>query len=329
MNNIFRLGYENIEIDGYIPPEFSSLEWRASRNSDERFSVECVEIMRNNKLIELIIIPDRYFADQEVLQTVQVRDVAHAQRGGVGIVMSSSDAQRILEENIFSEDIFANIYKISTIRHGMELQTKDENANILLAYAERCVAVTGSKLCEIVIRACGGAGQLRGGLADPDTLTPIGMLYGHDFELLGDESADQSRLFLHGLIAEAGTAEYKKLKLLTVRTQTLNIQQIALTDPSRTNVLYAMRESLNQNSKLRHLSVKSYFDVVNPVPEGSNPIRMGLWFAPRRIANLSFPKAVRLISPDYVSSDGGSGEFEQGRRIVINHLVRPIGTTES
>jgi len=330
MSSIVRLGFANEEIDGWIPAEFSSLELQPS--DDERFTVEIANIISQpQRLIELIIIPDRYFVDLEVLQTVQVRDVYHTQRGGIGVVMTSSDAHSILQEKIFPAELLTQVYKISTIRHGIELETKDPNADLMIEFAKQCVFAGGagtvaeSKLCEIVIRACGGAGPLHSGLADPETLVPIGELYDHSSEL-DEVTAEQSRLFLHGLTTDAeaqpGCDEYKTLKLQTIRTQTLNLKNIALTDPNRTNVLFAMRELLNAHSDLRHLSVKSYYDVVNPVPEGDHPVRMGLWFASRRVAKLSFPKAVRLLSPDLDNSG------EDGDHVLpltsIHHLVRPL-----
>ena len=73
-----------------------------------------------------------------------------------------------------------------------------------------------------------------------------------------------------------------------------------------------MREALDQNPLLRHLSVKAYYDTVNPVPE-ENPTRMGRWEVRRKAAPLFFPKAVRLISPDYEDN----GEEKK------NHFTRP------
>ena len=76
-----------------------------------------------------------------------------------------------------------------------------------------------------------------------------------------------------------------------------------------------MRATLDKIPLLRHLSVKAYYDTVNPVPE-DNPTRMGQWEVRGRPASLFFPKAVRLVSPDYEESG------EQKR----NHLIRSVIT---
>ena len=310
--NTIRLGNADEEIESNIPDEFQSLV--VPDNGDGCYyskQIARIASESENKLIELIIIPDRYFTDPEVLQTVQTRDAAHLSKNGIGVVMTATAAKSITPE-MFPDELWCKIYKLSTIRHGFETEQQDENAELLINLARICVEKKAASFHEIVIRACGGAGFLHQGLADPSILQPIGLLSGPE---LDETTAQQARSFLHGTTGEHGSPEYKTLKQLSIRTQTLNIKHVALSDPDCMNVVYNMRATLDKIPLLRHLSVKAYYDTVNPVPE-HNPTRMGRWEVKRRPASLLFPKAVRLISPDYEES----GEEKK------NHLTRSAMT---
>ncbi len=306
--NIIRLGSADEEIESSIPDEFQSLVVQDSGDgSYHSEQIRRITSESENKLIELIIIPDRYFTDPEVLQTVQTRDAAHLRKNGIGVVMTATTAKSITPE-MFPDELWCKIYKLSTIRHGFEMQQQDENASLLIHLAKICIEKKAASFHEIVIRACGGAGFLNKGLVDPSTLQPIGLLSGPE---LDEATAQQARSFLHGTTGDHGSPEYKTLKQLSIRTQTLGIKHVSLSDPDHVNVLYSMRAALDQTPLLRHLSVKAYYDTVNPVPE-HNPTRMGRWEVRRRPASLFFPKAVRLISPDYE-------EIGEEKR---NHLIR-------
>lgn len=306
---IFRFGNADEDIESSIPSEFQSL---AIMNNTDSFyylqQIDSILLASQNKLIELIIIPDRYFGDPEVLQTVQVREVAHVRKNGIGVVMTAKAAHSITSEMI-PDELWRRVYKISTIRHGSEIQSRDENESLLVNLASICVEKGATSFHEIVIRACGGAGLLDRGLVDPSTLQPIGQLLCPEID---EETVQQARSFLHGTIGYHDSPEYNYLKQLSIRTQTLGIQHVALSAPDCRNVVYSMRATLDQTPLLRHLSVKAYYDTVNPVPE-LNPTRMGRWEVRRKPASLFFPKAVRLISPDYEET----GEEKR------NHLTRP------
>lgn len=311
--NIFRLGYRTEEADERLPDGFESLAVEKSEPDIILDKIQQIISASRNKLIELIIIPDRYMDDLEVMQTVQVREVAHQRKNGIGIVMTSTDAHKLLRANILPPELRKNIYKISTIRHGFEHEKVDENANLIIAFAKLCVAEPDSKLGEIVIRACHGAGYIRHEEIHPQTKEPLA--YFNLSPQADEETESKSRAFLCGETGTADTSEYKALKQLSIRTQTITAKNAELVDPiSSTNPLFAMRESLNEHTELRHLSVKAYYSVVNPVPE-NNPMRMGLWKRHERPANLSYPKAVRLISPD--CNDEGEKP---------NHFIRPALT---
>jgi len=303
--NIIRFGQADEKIESNMPEQFRALI--APNNGDDyEEQIRHITSKSENKLIELIIIPDHYFTDVEVLQTVQVRDYAHKRKNGIGIVMTATAAECFTSE-IIPDELWCKIYKLSTIRHGFQTEKEDENAALLIHLSTICIEKKASSFREIVIRACEGAGSLRWGLAYPDTLQPIGVLSGSE---LDDATAEQARLFLHGTIGSYGSPEYKILKQLSLRNQTMCIQHVALTDANSSNVAFSMRAALDQTPSLRHLSVKAYYDTVNPVPE-HNPTRMGQWDR-RRSSCLCFPKAVRLISPD-------NEEIGEKR----NHLIRP------
>ncbi len=320
-NHIFRLGSYIKDMDGFIRAEFKAL---AIKESTPTISDQIANIQSKiaDKLVELIIIPDRYLTDLEALQTVQVREYAHAKKQGIGILLTSSDAQRILDHNMLSPALLAKVYKISTIRHGFAFEAEDENSELILKLAKSCLASLNSRLVEIVIRACGSAGPILHGLIDPITKEPV-------FEAerlkckLTERSDQESRAFLYGEIGTIGTEKYDQLKKSSIRTQTVSIRYATLFNPSKTNVLYSMRERLNADPVLAHLSVKAYYDMVNPVPE-INPTRMGRWGASkddqsgecRRPATLTFPKAIRLIS-DSITED----QFHEEKP---GHLARPL-----
>lgn len=316
LRNIIRFGDIEEEIENTIPKQFESLI--LGSNDDDSCDLYSEQIQRiieksENRLIELIIIPNRYFSDPEVLQTVQVRDVAHERKNGIGVVMTALAANTLIGLNIFPDTIWRKVYKISTIRHGFATEKEDENAPLLVELAKICVEKKATFFCEIVIRACESAGYLNQGLADRTTLKPLGLSSEPE---LDEITAKQARSFLHGKIGIPGTSEYKKLKQLTLRTQTMAIQHAVLTDsgdPKCMNVAYHLRSTLDNIHLLRHISVKAYYDTVNPVPE-DNPTRMGRWEVRRREAGLFFPKAVRLISPDYK-------DFQEEKP---NHLTRSV-----
>ena len=304
-NNIFRLGFHSEAIDKAIPGEFESLAILEGETETIANRIDTILLASNEKLIELIIVPDRYMTDLEVLQTIQTREVAHQRKHGIGIVLTATDANRLVATHVFPSELLRKIYKISTIRHGFEVEKMDENENLIIGFAKMCVAGAESILSEIVIRACHGAGYMDRGFLYPETEESIGSI-----GQLDEATEEQSRAFLHGEIGEAGTPEYHQLKQLSIRTQTVNVKHIALKDPSFANPLYSMRARLNEHEDLRHLSAKAYYCVVNPVPE-DNPMRMGLWKRHNRVAKLTYPKAVRLISPD-CNNDGDKP----------NHLTR-------
>ena len=260
--------------------------------------------------IELIIIPDNDLTDEEVVQTLEVRNLIHARRQGCSITMAASSAELLLITEDISQLLMKKVYKISTIHHGNIVVTSDENQELMIKIAQRCAAEPDSSLKEIVIRACYSAGSIDEGLADPITLEPIGHIgLSHEFD---ESQTKQSRAFLQGEIGELDTAEYQRLKRLTLCTQTVSVKGGVLKNPDIPNVLYSMRQRLDAIPELRHLSVKAYYERVNPVPE-AKPTRMGLWFSRDRPPNFFCPKAVRLISPDCK---------ETGEK--PNHLTRGI-----
>lgn len=287
MKSIFRFGNGVTNAESKLPLEFSSLAVNPNVVNPISNQLDKIKKASVNKLVEIIIVPDRYFADEEVLQTLQVRNVAHGKKNGIGIVIIASDVASILTIPAFQE-VLSKVYKISTIRHGFSNEIKDENTHLLVATATKCVQLN-APLWEIVIRACWGTGSV-----DKEIFHPLGTdrnlydeLKTHCIELL-------SLGFLHGIIGEEGTKEYKYLKHLTLRTQTINFRNYNFFADVKTSVAYSLRRILDENPLLQYLSVKAYCGVVNPVPE-HNPTRMGLWGPRKRSINLSHPKAIRLL----------------------------------
>ncbi|NBX85016.1 MAG: hypothetical protein EBQ95_05335 [Gammaproteobacteria bacterium] len=243
-----------------------------------------LEICRTQ--IELIIIPDRYQLDEEVLQTLQARHVVHRQKNRLAIVFSASDIVNVLEKNQLSTKFLENVYKISTIRHGFITEYEDENKNIILALAKLCVQNPNSILSEITLRCCFGAGSLHQGLVDAAQNKLIGHL--GDGYSLSENDEFKVREYLYGNISG------DEIKKISIRTQTINVKLATLENREVPNVLFDFRMALDAEPELKHLHVKSYFGRVNPVPEES-PIRLGIWFSRDRPPSLSHPKSVRLL----------------------------------
>lgn len=308
---IHRIGFPSEDENKYMPRAFSSFVVEKGEPAQKKISAVVQAI--KDKTVEIIIIPDNYITDEEVLQTLQVRDSAHKAKNGIAICMSSTDAKQILEQSFLPEVLLSKVYKISTIRHGDLTETVDPSADLLLDYATSCVMGRASQLTEIVIRACYSAGHVYKGLADPITNESIS----YPFLAVGssDEKEALSRQFLHAEIGIKGDSNYDELKRLTIRTQTLAVKNATLVDSESSNVLFTMRKKLDSIPYLQHLSVKAYYEVVNPVPE-NNPTRMGLWSGRKRLPNLTYPKAVRLISPSYSASKVDDQK--------PNHLTRSI-----
>lgn len=266
-----------------------------SEHSDFLDQIEQIAQSVTAQYIELIIIPDRYVSDEEVLQTIEVRKLSHARKKSFSMTLSASFAKLLLTSNDSLQPLMQKVYKISTIRHGFSTEIHDENQDVMIKLAQRCTAEPISSLKEIVIRACYSAGSIDEGLTDPITMVPIG--HSGLSQTYDEYQTKQSRAFLEGDIGESHTADYHRLKQLTIRSQTISIKGAVLKNPDSPNVLYSMRQALDNIPELRHLSVKAYYERVNPVPE-ANPTRMGLWYSRDRPPNFFCPKAVRLISPD-------------------------------
>ncbi len=245
--------------------------------------------------IELIIIPDRYINDFEVLQTIQTRDNAYKIKQRGGIVMAAADAEIIVNNKLLPEIVLEKVYKISTIRHGFLTEAVDPCKDLLIKLAQCCVTVN-APLTEITIRCCHGAGSLDNGLFEPSKNQLIGHL--GDTIVLSEKGQAASRAFLNGRIEAKKTNDdnYYYFKRLSIRTQTYTTQNVTLLDSNSPNVLYDMRITLDSLPELKHLSVKSYYGVVNPVPEEKQPpTRMGQWFSRDRPPAFFHPKAVRLL----------------------------------
>ncbi len=300
-NSIFRLGYYDEDIDDTLPVQFSALavEETSSDSAGDGISeqTECILQASQHKLIEIIIIPVRYFADWEVLQTIQMREVAHQKKQGIGVVIAATQVKTLLDDNLLSRELLQKVYKISTIRHGFDHEKSDENADLLQALALRCITGESSVLTEVVIRACHSAGSID--YRTGESVKSAGRLKQDSEQTECDTGTDEetSRAFLCGNIGKAGTPDYNGLKSLTIRTQTVSVKDAIIPDSSYASVLYSMRKNLDDCPELRCLSVKAYYNVVNPVPE-KEPSRMGLWWSNKRPADMTHPKAVRLISPD-------------------------------
>lgn len=247
--------------------------------------------------IELIIIPDHYIDDEEVLQTIQVRDNAYGRKYRGGIIMTATDAEAIMKNDLLPSALLNKIYKISTIRHGFMTETSDPNKILILNLAKRCIA-EAAPLREITLRCCHGAGSPDDGLIILPSQQLIGQL--GKSTALTNQTQVTSRAFLNGHLAFSDHEEYHRLKKLTIRTQTYDVSDVGLSDPICPNVLYDMHASLKSIPELRHLSVKSYYGVVNPVPVEKNktPIYMGQWFSRDRPPSYAYPKAVRIKGHD-------------------------------
>lgn len=159
-DHIFRLGGYNKDIDAEIqlsPFKLLAFHETIGENAREKIEKVCSSIARN-VVIELIVIPDRYMSDIEVLQGLQMREFNHKRKGGIAFVFTATDGMALLDNETLPPDLLRRVYKISTIRHGFCDERVDENSVLMLSLARVCVNQKDSKLTEIVIRACHSAG---------------------------------------------------------------------------------------------------------------------------------------------------------------------------
>lgn len=286
MTRCIRWKYIRVE-DGY-----SQLLQMMRLNWNEEGDEDPIDIVEHYPQIELIIIPDRYLSDEEVIQTLHVRHDAHLRKHRMAYIFSATDMTNLLSANAVTADVLERVYKISTIRHGFSTETCDENKALMIELAKKCVETQSDLLTEISLRCCYGAGDLNEGLMTLED----NVLIGHMAKMQEYSDAEKSDIFqfLYGNIEQIRTSEYAFFKNKSIRTQTVNVQQVGLLNPQSPNVLYDFRMTLNDIPELRKLSVKGYYGRVNPVPE-QLPNRLGIWFSRDRPPSLIHPKSVRLL----------------------------------
>lgn len=225
---------------------------------NEFIAAFCQDLIKQaNKLGELIIVPNDWQKDSEIIQGLIVRDKAHERFDGFAIILSSQELDMLVSQD--NQLPLHPIYKISTIMHPTDFT--DNVCNSFNRLVTKCCEDESSnlQLREITLRQCFSAG--RRNPETPDTPSKS--------EVQGSPNASPEDLDrISKIITHAPNLKPEELRYL-FELQTRAPQRIELPSTpanSLEKLISTLKDNTVAHEKIPNLIVKAYFGPLSPYP---------------------------------------------------------------
>lgn len=220
------------------------------------FSHDLIE--RQSKLGEIIIVPNNWLNDDEILSSIIIRDKAHQKFDGFAVILSIDELNLVLSHQ--QEQPLTQIYKISTIMHSTDF-SEDTGMSINRLVNHCCnFEQAESKLREITLRQCFSAGR-----RNPESIgvESKAAVPGED------KASNEDFVRIQNILKHAKQLNPRDLQDL-FELQTRATQPLVSSSPPN-NALEKLISILKKNTAAQkiipNLIVKGYFGPMSPYPE--------------------------------------------------------------